>query len=124
MLSGMERGTKRLMRLVEDLMLLMRIESGAAEVEIKRYRTHTDLSLLIAEVVTLYSAKAESHNVQIRLSVPDDLSVYCVPVYLQDAVGRLLDNAIKFSRIQGGRVVVVAERHGKNMLISVQDEGI
>lgn len=124
MLAGMERGTRRLMRLVEDLMLLARIESGAAGHEIKRHRVPEDLRFLIAEVVVAHSLKAEAQHVHVEVQVPENLVVACLPAYLQDALGRLLDNAIKFSKIQGGQVTIRAERQENDVVIAVIDDGI
>jgi two-component system, sensor histidine kinase and response regulator len=124
MLSGVERGAKRLMHLVEDLMLLMQIESGITEFEIKRYRTTTELGVLIAEVVAAQSLKAEAQNISIEVQVPDSLLVHCLPAYLQDVISRLLDNAIKFSKIGGGHVLIYAQEVGNHVRISVQDDGI
>jgi signal transduction histidine kinase len=39
-------------------------------------------------------------------------------------VGRLLDNAIKFSKIQGGQVFISAEQVDGQVVISVADTGI
>jgi len=124
MLSGMERGAKRLMRLVEDLMVLMRIDSGTIDLEIKRYRAHSELYLLVADIVAAQSLKAAEQNVELIVDVPDDLIVYCVTPHLQDAVGRLLDNALKFSKVQGGEVRITGRQDGDQILLSVSDTGI
>jgi two-component system, sensor histidine kinase and response regulator len=124
MLDGMERGTRRLMRVVEDLLLLTRIENQAVDFEIKRYRSEAPLAPLIDEVAAAHHDRAEAKKVQIEVHVPDSLSAYCLPNYLSDAVGRLLDNAIKFSKIQGGQVVISADQVDGQVVISVADTGI
>lgn len=124
MLAGMEHGTTRLIRLVEDLMLLTRIESGAASIEIERRRVLEDLSVLVSQVAAGHSVKAEARNVQIQVDVPFGLEVLCLPGYIQDALARLLDNAIKFSKIQGGHASIGARQVGDHVEILVQDDGI
>lgn len=124
MLAGMERGTKRLMHLVEDMMLLMRLQSGAAEYEIKRYRTHAELGMMVRDAVGTVSAKAADHHIHLDVQVPDGITVYCLPNYLQDAITRLLDNAIKFAKMDGGTITIHAQSDDQAAYLSVIDEGI
>jgi two-component system sensor histidine kinase/response regulator len=124
LLNITQRGTQRLIRLVEDLLLVVRMDSGAVALEIARFRTHAALSLLVYEVVQNLSVAAEKRHVQIEVHVPDNLTVFCVPIYLQDILSRLVDNAIKFSTPTGGRAVIKAAEQDGAVVISVQDEGI
>lgn len=124
MLSGMDRGAKRLIRLVEDLMLLIRIDSGAANVEIERHRIQEDVNVLISQVVALNSVKAEARHVQITVDVPYGLEIFCLPGYLQDALARLVDNGIKFSKMQGGHLHISAEGQDNSVVIRIADDGL
>lgn len=124
MLNITQRGTTRLIKLVEDLLLLVRMDSGAVALEIARFRTHIALKPLVYEVVQNLSIAAEKRQVQIEVQVPDTLTVFCVPTYLQDALSRLAENAIKFSASTGGRAVISAAEQNGAIVISVQDEGI
>ncbi len=124
MLNITQRGAKRLIKLVEDLLLLARTDSGAVALEITRFRTHVALNPLVCEVVQNLSVAAEKRQVQIEVQVPDTLTVFCVPTYLQDALSRLAENAIKFSMPAGGHIVIKAAEQGGAVMIAVQDEGI
>jgi signal transduction histidine kinase len=45
-------------------------------------------------------------------------------VYLSNAIGRLLDNAVKFSRGEGGKIWFRAETHEGRLRIQVEDQGV
>lgn len=124
MLAGMHRGAVRLARLVEDLMLMVRIESGAAAFEVERLRARTDMVPLIFEVVRDFSVKAEARHVRLQIQAPRELMGVFVPAYAKDALARLVDNAIKFSKPEGGTVELIASSHNGKIAIAVQDHGI
>jgi K+-sensing histidine kinase KdpD len=79
MLSSMDRGTQRLIRLVEDLMLLICIESGAVNIEMQRHQVQEDLNILVSEVVASHSVKAEARHVQISVNVPYSRKFFACP---------------------------------------------
>lgn len=124
MVTNIRVGAERLIRLVEDSILIARIESGELKAEIKHYRRPTELAPLIHEVVRDKSVMAEQHQVIVELKIPDEMMLLCIPAYVQDALARLLDNAIKFSRPGGGHVWISAENQPDRCLISVRDDGI
>lgn len=124
MLDGMRRGAERLTHLVEDLMLIVQLDSGVVETEIALRRAPTLLSAVVEEVVERYRHVAEARHVVLEADVPPDLRVLGVALYLQDALGRLVDNAIKFCKRQGGHVVIAAEEQGNHIFLRVSDDGI
>ncbi len=123
-LSGMRKGTDRLIKLVEDLMLVITIDSGAAKREIGQFSERVDLSVEIGAAIQSLGDQAEANQVTINNEVPLNLIVYGIPVYIQGIFKRLIDNAIKFSKPTGGRVWVNSEIRDGQVLISVRDEGI
>ncbi len=124
MVAGIRRGAERLNRVVEDLMLAVRIDSGVAAVEINQLRMPVDLVPILREAIQHQQPFAEERGVRIEVEVPPQLEVECVPAYIEDAFGRVLNNAIKFSRQGGGRAVVGARCEEGMGIISVRDEGI
>jgi two-component system sensor histidine kinase/response regulator len=125
MLDAANRSVYRLGRLVEDLMLMVRIDSGSVRAELDRYgQQHVDLNQTIQEATLVTKAEAERRGVTLAVSSLDDLVVLGWEPYIQDIIRRLLDNAIKFSKPGGGQVTVEAEVQGKNVLVKVRDTGI
>jgi signal transduction histidine kinase len=124
MLSGVKRGADRLVKLVEDLMLMVRIDSGVVGVEIALRQEPTNLHTLTGNVVARYEEAARERNVQIVSRVPADLVVSCMSVYAEEAISRLIDNAIKFCKREGGQVTVDAWVENGRVSVAVQDNGI
>jgi two-component system sensor histidine kinase/response regulator len=122
-LQAMHQGVDRMVKLVEDLLLIVYIDSGAAEVEMSRYSQHVDLNLEIQQAVREHHKKAEARDIGISMVVPYDLVVRGVPAYTQDIFARLIDNAIKFGKPEG-RVWIRAEASGGFVKVSVRDDGV
>jgi two-component system, OmpR family, phosphate regulon sensor histidine kinase PhoR len=109
-----------LLELINDLLDLAKIESGALRLE----QTPLSLGEVLAELVELLKHKAEAQNVAVALSAPPDL-----PQILADRRGmeemftNLITNAIKYSP-DGGRVEVTVVSHTDYLEVTVRDEGI
>jgi two-component system, sensor histidine kinase and response regulator len=121
---GVKRGADRLVSLVEDLMLMVRIDGGVVAAEISDKRRTTSLSVMINEVIEQYQEAAEQRRVTIYAQVHDELVVPCMAYYAKDALARLISNAIKFSKREGGDVVIRVKREGSYGVIYVEDNGI
>ncbi len=124
MLEGVQRGAERLVRLVEDLMLLVRIDSGLVEMEIDHRSVPCDLSAVAGEIVEAAARLAEEKNVRLEVDVPPDLLVSGVSVHLTDALMRLVENGIKFSKREGGVVSITGHTQDDRVVVAVRDEGI
>jgi two-component system sensor histidine kinase/response regulator len=123
-LSGMRKGTDRLIKLVEDLMLVVTIDSGAAKREISQFSERVDLGVEIQGAIQSLSAQAEANQVTVNNEVLLNMIVHGIPTYIQGIFKRLIDNAIKFSHPTDGQVWVNSEIRDGQALISVRDEGI
>src|SRR6266436_2683289 len=126
LLDGILAGSARLVRLVEDLVLLVDLHSGEARRTFRRLkRPLEDLPSLLRELVQRERAAADARGVRLRVDVPERLpAVLGEPEQLGNAISRLLDNAIKFSRKPGSQVTVAATTQGSRVVIEVRDEGI
>lgn len=126
MLTGIQHGSERLSRLVFDFLMLIDLETGIAANNYK-----LDHCLLphpgdwIAQVVDRYRSQAQATGLALHLDLADDLPpIVASPTYLCEALGRLLDNAIKFSKSFGEQVMVEAKSQEAELRISIKDEGI
>ena len=126
LLDGILAGSARLVRLVEDLVLLVDLHSGEARRTYHRMkRPLPDLPDLLRERLQHERDRATAAGVPLRLEVPERLpAVLGEPEQLGNAISRLLDNAIKFSKKDGGPVALAAAREGPRVVIEVRDEGI
>jgi two-component system sensor histidine kinase/response regulator len=130
-LRGIQAGSERLRRLVEDFIFLVELETGEARRIHERRRTRLDnLTELVREAVYRYHGRAAQRPVTLRVEAPPVLpAVVGNADYLRDAIGRLVDNAIKFSQPDGGEVLVrveadPAETPNRCVRVCVEDHGI
>jgi len=123
-LEIVHRNADRLHRIVDDLLDLSRIESGAWRPELQ----NVDISALVDDVWSNCSAAAAQRR--IRFQPPDDaMSVSADPGALRHVLGNLLENAVRYTP-DGGRieVAVCPARAGRNgqpfVSIEVRDNGV
>jgi two-component system phosphate regulon sensor histidine kinase PhoR len=108
----------RLTALVNELLDLSRIESGAIELRPEP----VDLAALVAEAVSLLRPRAEAEGITIAGPAQPGLVVEGDRSSLLRAISNLLDNAIKYSP-PGGTVTVETADEGELVALSVRDEG-
>ncbi|MEJ2211003.1 MAG: ATP-binding protein [Anaerolineae bacterium] len=120
-LETVEVETDRLIRLVNDLLLLSRADSEALNLE----RAPLDLGELARATARRLAYRAEAQGLALEVEVEPRL-----PPVLADAdrveqvLVNLLDNALKYSPRGGSIVVHVAPGADDMVTVSVRDEGI
>jgi len=119
-LGVMERHSKRLDLLAEDLLTLAQLESANPDLQLGEF----DLSSLFRELVRDWEKKLTSKQLNIIVDVPLDLASICADrARLQEALYNLLDNAVKYSCEHGEIRLQARERKGA-LVLSVSDKGI
>ncbi|MFA6034716.1 MAG: HAMP domain-containing sensor histidine kinase [Myxococcota bacterium] len=94
----------QLERLINKILELARLEAGTSVLSIKS----SGLASLVSMAIEKYSADADLKRVVLENRVPIDLpDLDCDREKIREALGCLVDNAVKFSPA-GGRVVVEA----------------
>lgn len=118
-LEALERSTLAQAKLIEDLLDESRIASGKLRLELRAL----DLRAIVVSQVSMARPAAEAKGVELSVAWADDsYEVLGDPARLQQAVGNLIGNAIKFTP-EGGRVVVRIGRLGSEEFIEVKDTG-
>jgi signal transduction histidine kinase len=111
--------SKRLVRLLRDLLLLSRIDAGEMKPEVRQ----TDLVDLMRKLDSVYSPGATEAGLELEVSPPAHaLSLLTDPDRLERVLTNLLDNAIKYCE-PGARVTLSAEVEVASVCISVTDTG-
>jgi signal transduction histidine kinase len=114
-----ESESKRMIRQVNELLELSRIQSG----QLKMIREPIDLSNLLRHCQEIFSLRAEENGIKLRIDVKDLLSIMGDIDRLEQAICNLLDNAIKHTP-PGGEVSVISERTDSGYLeIAFVDTG-
>ena len=119
-LRVMERHSKRLDLLAEDLLTLAQLESGNPNLQMGT----VDLTNFLSEMVRDWEKKLTGKQLKMIVDVPSDLSpIFADRTRLQEALYNLLDNAVKYSR-EHGEIRLSARRREGEIELSVSDEGI
>ncbi len=117
-----EAETRRLSRLIDNILDFSRIES-----ERKEYHPEPTYVLdLVRPALRAFDVRLEQGGFELHTDFPDAPGP--IAMLDPDAIGQvlhnLLDNAIKYSRTEGGAIdVSVVEREG-SVVISIRDEGV
>ncbi len=120
MLDKVQANGRRLLNLVDDLLTLSRIESGALVLE----RTEIDLAAVVESATGVLEPLARDKQVTITA----DLTERPVPAQgdaheLERVVINLLSNAVKFTP-PGGAITVRAYHHDGRPTLTVTDTGV
>ena len=118
-LSIIHRNADRLLRLMGDLLLLSRLETGGIPLDLAA----VSVPDLVGETARSASATAAERGITVQASAAAGPPVQGDKLRLQQVLDNLLSNAIKFSG-QDGRVRVAASHDGQMWRIDVTDEGI
>ena len=116
-LQTIDNDSDKLGRLVEDLLMMSRLEAGALEI---RKEQHS-LAEVVESVRDRLDNLAPGHTLQI------DIPASLPPVLIDDdrigeVLTNLVENAAKYSP-EGTRIVLQASPNGRNVIVSVTDEG-
>ena len=118
-LQGIDAALNRMQTLVVELLDLERVESGADQL-----RVQIDVGSLTAETVTEFEESAHARRQHLELTLP--LAVPPVvgdPIRLKQAIGNLINNALKYTPDGGSILVRVLRPEEQRILIEVQDTG-
>jgi two-component system phosphate regulon sensor histidine kinase PhoR len=119
-LQIMERHSKRLGLLVDDLLSLAQLESSSANLEIGEVQ----LSELFENVLRDWKERLAGKHLRLIVDLPPDIPpIHADETRLQEVLYNLLENAVKYSR-ENGEIRLQAARRGPEIVISVGDNGI
>lgn len=118
-LSTVLEETRRLSRLVSDLLETSRLEQG----KIKIQKENTDINRLVAETAFSYEKQLVEKRIDVDLNLDGN---ECFAMADGDSIKRvmlnLIDNAIKFTP-ENGKISIQTKNEGKKVYVSIQNSG-
>jgi len=117
-LSTLLHQTRRLTGVIEDLLLLSRMDAGHLQIA----STPVNLSQLVDEWLDDLGALPDSPDVKIEKEFPPGLFVAGEKRYMSLIVQNLLENARKYNRL-GGRIRVSALGNGSDVVLKIGNTG-
>ena len=112
-LSTLLHQTHRLNGVIEDLLLLSRMDAGHLQIDSEP----VNLSQLVEEWIDDLNALPDSPDVRIQKDIPPDLYVFGAKRYISLIVQNLLENARKYNCKGGSILVSLRTRPGEVLLI-------
>ena len=117
-LSIVHDESKRLSKIVEDLFILARADSG----QLKPQFATVYLDEILVECVHVLGTLAKKRNVKIDLSVPAEMPLIGDETLLHRLFLNLMENAIKYNR-EGGTVTITDKSEGKYSRVTITNTG-
>jgi len=118
--EAIERQTKHLTRLIEDLLDVSRISTGKIQLKPVPIDFREVVSRAAESVLPLMTAK--KHDLRIILP-PRKLSALADPARLEQVVSNILTNAAKYTD-NGGSITLTGAQEGSSIVLRLCDNGI
>jgi two-component system phosphate regulon sensor histidine kinase PhoR len=114
----MSQQTLRMRNLIEDLLILSRIESSAERI----YENTVDMAAMIESIKVEAETLNQSRGHTLRYHIEPDITVYGVETELRSACSNLVFNAINYTP-EGGTIDVSWKAHKDGVRFAVRDNG-
>ncbi len=119
-LKTIRRSTERLERLIEDLINFSQMSKGDVALKF----VEVDLNKLVANVMKHSQPKADEKKIKLHALLPDAPAIIQVDEEkISWVVLQLLDNAIKFTPVEGS-IAVTIQQEPIGYKVSIEDSGI
>jgi signal transduction histidine kinase len=120
-LQVMERHSKRLGLLVDDLLTLAELESANSNLQL----SEVNLSELLGKVVHDWEKKLAEKQLKMNVDVAATVPVILADeTRLEEVLHNLLDNAVKYSRKKGEIRLHAEQGDDDEIVLSVSDSGV
>lgn len=118
-LDSVSKEAERLGNLVENMLVLARIDAGQWPVT----RTKVFLDDVLLDAANSASALGQDRNVRVEVARMDEATVTGDATLLRQLFMILLENAVKFTP-EGGTVTINAEKHTRRSVVTIADTGV
>ncbi|MCW8843067.1 MAG: ATP-binding protein [Rhodobacteraceae bacterium] len=120
LLTIAQRNSLRLLKLVEDVLDLQKLDLGTMKLDLQELNAGE----FLRDVIEEYEAFAAEADVRLVNDAHDaETQLYVDPHRLKQVVGNVISNAVKFSPA-GGEVICSMRLMGDRLRVSVKDSGI
>ncbi|MGO9572674.1 MAG: sensor histidine kinase [Desulfomonilaceae bacterium] len=118
-LSDCLEESERVIKMLNTFLDISEAETGVMRLQADLI----DISRLVSDVLDLYKYVAEDKNISIQFTCPQELYLTADYARIQQAIGNLIDNAIKYTP-DDGTVDVNVQEKDQRIVITIKDNGI
>ncbi|MBR31647.1 MAG: hypothetical protein CMN77_10035 [Spirochaetaceae bacterium] len=116
--ASMQKNARQLLRLINQLLDLSRIEAG----QITLHLEAVNLSRMLSEMTESYHEMARRKGINLLTSIAPEVFTLGDPEKLEKVFYNLMSNAMKFTPA-GGEVTVELQKHEQKLRVSILDTG-
>ncbi len=117
-LEIIERNGENLLKLINNILDISRIEAGYEEVDINRFNANH----AIDEVIAMIQPHAQQQNIKLLHESEDTIIISSDVDMFRHIMQNLISNAVKFT--EKGQVTVSSRQNENNIIVKVIDTGI
>ncbi len=115
-----ERNGKSLLRLINQLLDLSKLENNAFQLQLQQ----ADIVAYLRYLTESFQTYTNSHNLSLQFYCPlEELQMDYDPEQVQQIMTNLLSNAVKYTR-SGGAIKVNVAQNGQQLYLKIEDTGI
>jgi len=119
-LSSIKENIERMVELVDDLLIVSKIEQGTFPIR----KTEISPESLIRELIIRYRPFSEASHISLDFQVQQGMpKIFADPSCLKLVLENLIDNAVRYSRGRG-KIEMRLERKLKEVLFKIKDSGL
>lgn len=118
-LANINRSSKNLFNLIENLLQWSRLQRKKIEIELTTNNLYSD----IYYNVNLLKPNADAKNISINVNVDKEIDIYSDSNAFNSIVQNLISNAIKYTK-RGGKIDITAQENDNFIEIIISDTGI
>ncbi len=112
------REIRRIEDVIYTLLKLARLDAGMIQMQ----KEYENISILMQDILERFEIWAERENKTITLSGEDNISLYCDALWISEAVGNIIKNALEHTE-KGGQIIISWEQTPLLTKIIVEDNG-
>ncbi len=118
--SSLKENTSRMVELIDDLLIVSRIERGSLPVRKEKF----SLENMIEDLIERFRLVADASNTKITFQSAENLpDVSADPSQIKIVVENLIDNALRYSD-QRAHIDIWLEKKNKEILFKIKDTGV
>lgn len=119
MLAIIERNSRRLLDLIEELLVMSRLEAGSFAIEV----APIDVADVVERVREATAPTVAAAGLELAVDIRSHATVVGDAGQLERALLNFVSNAVKFTKT-GGRIEIESRTSGDHLALSVRDTGI
>lgn len=117
-----KKASMSMLKLIENILLMAKIEAGKESIEIKEI---DDLDIRFQDILKTFKYEAKLKNIELKLNIKNTLPlVYWDMEKIQyHVINNIISNALKFTP-KDGKISLKVEYKNKKIIIHIKDNGI